>query len=151
MQNHNNTLRNDSGAFKITSQTRESTGIGAVVCPNCDHAFVKLVSTGIQSNEPVIWKDELIQLGISLAVGYVMFQVTSYLIVPMDAFSTISSIMQTAILLITVLGLWITLPIMQYMRLYSAWLTFTYSLVGTFAPIGLILAVTNYVKSGGLS
>lgn len=150
MQHHHNTLRN-SGAFKITSETKESTEIGAVVCPKCQHTFVKLVATGITSNEPINYQSEAIQAGISLLTGYVMFKVTNYLIVPDDAFSTLNSIIQTSILLITVLGLWVTLPVMQYMRLYSSWLTFTYALLGTFAPIGLILAVTNFVKQGGLS
>jgi hypothetical protein len=136
MHQHNNTLRN-SGAFKITSETKESTEIGAVVCPKCQHTFVKLVATGIASNEPVNWKNEAIQAGITLATAYIMFKVTSYLIVPADAFSSLSSIIQTSILLITILGLWFALPVMQYMRLYSTWLTFTYALVGTFAPIGL--------------
>ncbi len=150
MHQHNNTLRN-SGAFKITSETKESTEIGAVVCPKCQHTFVKLVATGIASNTPINWQSEAIQAGISLMTGYVMFKVTNYLIVPDEAFSTLNSIIQTSILLITVLGLWVTLPVMQYMRLYSSWLTFTYALLGTFAPIGLMLAVTNFVKQGGLS
>lgn len=150
MNNHNNTLSN-SGAFKITSETRESTEIGAVVCPQCQHTFVKLVATGIASNEPVNWKNEAIQAGITLATAYIMFKVTHYLIVPADAFSTLSSIIQTSILLITILGLWFALPVMQYMRLYSTWLTFTYALIGTFAPIGLMLSMTHFVKNGGLS
>ncbi len=148
MQHNNNTLSN-SGAFKITSETKESTKIGAVVCPCCSHTFVKLVETGIQSDAPINYQTEIMQAVASLATGYIMYKITSSLLILNDAFSTLQTATQTIILLITIIALWTSLPILQYMRLYSTWLWCVYALNAVFAPIGLLIILLNWF--GGVS
>ena len=148
MHQHNNTLRN-SGAFKITSETRTSEEIGAVVCPSCSHAFVKLVETGIASDAPINYQAELIQGGATLVTAYIMYEVTSSLLILNDAFSTLQTAIQTMILLITIIALWFALPVLQYMRLYSTWLWCVYALNAVFAPLGLIVILLNWF--GGAS
>jgi len=144
-----NALRNDSSAFKITTRTKVSDEVGAVVCPNCNHTFVKLVSEGIQSNEPINIKRELIQAGASIVTGLIMLNVTKSLILPASAFSTTGSTIQSLIMLITILLLWLSLPVLQYMRIYSLWLNFVYLLNAVFAPIALFKIVLDFV--GGAS
>ncbi len=138
----------ESATFTISVETRDSDEIGAVVCPKCQHQFVKLVSTGIHSNKPINIKQEAIQGAVSLVTGYVMFDVTSLLIIPSSAFNSIGSTVQTIILLLTIFSLWLALPVLQYMRIYSLWLHFIYLINAVFIPVELVLLLLGFFAGG---
>ena len=148
MSNTSNALP-ESARYKLSTETKVSDEIGAVVCPNCNHNFVKLVQTGVHSNNPINWVQEGLQALSSALTGYLMFDVTSVLIVPSASFDTIGATIQTSILLITIFLLWVSLPVMQYMRIYSLWLHFVYLLNGVFIPIDLVLIMLGWF--GGAS
>ena len=148
MTNNHNTLPR-SGAFKISNITQESDKIGAVVCPKCSHSFVKLVETGISSNAPVNYQAEAIQAVATIATGYLMYKVTTGLLILSSSFSTIQTSIQTLLLIITIALLWLALPILQYMRLYSTWLWCIYALGAVFVPLEITILSFQYL--GGAS
>jgi len=149
MQSNNSINTTDTGSFKISTRTEESQKIGAVVCPECSHKFIKLTDTGILSNAPLDLVAELKQGAVTALTGYGMYHVTANLVLLSSSLATFQLAIQTTILIITIFLLWLSLPVLQYMRLYSTWLWCVYALNAVFVPLSLFIALLKFF--GGAS
>ena len=127
----------------IPRKKEHSLTIGVVICPQCNHEFVKYTDERdlVEKNKEIPF-ELILKILLSFLVGYVLYKSNMYLL-PEDSFDQPTALIYSILIIIPSLILFFSMFAVLYMGLYYIWFWMSISVS---ALGGIILLGSIFIK-----